>query len=315
MKNALEVYGHRLNDRVVEDIRSWRNHPELSKLLQSLRSTSEPQRFLDHYAEAVVARYLLQKGCKLAVEVPTPNGRTADLQVSSEGFTFWAHIKRLNADEQTQTEINIQSRLQPLRRIPRPIILTACFDRVPTDAEMQQAYRELKRFVEMEPVGEKIVVTSASGNELGAFGIAGEHTGTHVQTVIRGTVKCVDDKARLYGKFSEAYKQFMPGGLNLILVTTGWSDDIEDFETALLGSTYEVWNGMPPDFRVIESGRKKDGFWSQNKHPQSAVAAWFNFGTKEDFVHFIVWCRQDHKIPHPVTNLFPNVRTATNFTA
>ena len=111
----------------------------------------------------------------------------------------------------------------------------------------------------------------------------------------------VDDikNARLYKKLSQAYKQFMPGAINVILLTSDWADDIEDFESALLGHTYEDRTIIPPQI-----GRKTNGFWSANKHFDSNVVGWFNFDCRNDYVDFKMYYRENCEVPQSVIEAF-----------
>ena len=295
MKSALDARANRLNQRVVEDIKSWSNHPELSKILRNLQS-AQGQHFFDFYSEAVVARHLLQKGCELVVEVPTPSGRTADLQVSMGGSRFYAHIKRLNPDKESHNDIIVLNRLQPLTKIGRRIILSGLFWRIPTDAEMREVYRQLKTFVERADLGESMALNDDSGNDIAEFQIAGANGGTTLQLVINFGVTVVDDKKRLYKKLSESYKQFMLGALNVILVTSDWAkdtEDIENFESALLGDT--------------KQGRTNNGFWSANKHPESNIAGWFNFACRNDCIDFRMCYRGNCQVPELVKKSFETI--------
>jgi hypothetical protein len=298
MKSALDARADRLNPRVVEEIKSWSNHPELSKILRNLQA-AQGQHFFDFYAEAVVARHLLQKGCELAVELPTPSGRTADLQVSMGGSRFYAHIKRLNADKESHKDIILLNRLQPLRSIRRPIILSGLFWRIPTDAEMREVYRQLKPFAERAEVGESIALNDGSGNDIAEFHIGGANGGTTLQFVINFGVTVLDENKRLYKKLSEAYKQFMPGALNVILVTSSFADDIKDFESALLGDTYEDYTVTP-----YKKARTNNGFWSADKHPESNIAGWFNFDCRNDYINFRMCYRGNCQVPGVVKELF-----------
>jgi hypothetical protein len=289
MKSALDARANRLNPRVVEEIKSWSNHLELSKILRNLQS-AQGQHFFDFYAEAVVARHLLQKGCELAVELRTQSERTADLQVSMGGSRFYAHIKRLNPDKESHKDIIVLNRLQPLRNITRPIILYCQFWRIPSDAEMQAVYRQLRPFAESADVGESIALNDGSGNDIAEFQIGGANGGTTLRFFINFGVTVLDENKRLYKKLSEAYKQFMPGALNVILVTSSLADDIKDFESALLGDTKEA--------------RTNNGFWSANKHPESTIVGWFDFGCRNDYVSFRMWYRGNCQVPELVKKSF-----------
>ena len=308
MKSGIESFGTHLCPEVVTEIESWDVHPELSKLLEKLRSVKDAQQFLDHYAEAMVARYFVSRGCELRVEVLTTAARTADLCVLKNGLVFYVHVKRLHLDELNEKEIRVQNRLWDLKKIRRPVILLAQLWKIPTDEDMQVIYRRLKEFVQTADIGETISMKGHSCDEIAQFTIVSEHKGQSVQVVPMGTIKHVDDQKRFYKKLSKAYKQFVCGAINVILVTSLWGNDIEDFEWALLGTTYEV-RGMPPDSPVIESGRKDDGFWSQNKHPESFVVGWFNFEAREDHIDFTVWYRENYAVPPQIIGIFPSTQS------
>ena len=59
----------------------------------------------------------------------------------------------------------------------------------------------------------------------------------------------------------KAYRQFMPGATNVILICSSHVEDAEDFATALLGSHIERWDAHPPQGRRVAHGRDADGFW------------------------------------------------------
>jgi len=108
-----------INPLVLNEINSWESDTELSKLLKTFRSAKNQERFLDHYAEVMVARYFISHGCKLEVEVRTPHGRRADLRVTKDHYNFFVHIKRLNLEGEIQKELRVNSRLKNLHKISR----------------------------------------------------------------------------------------------------------------------------------------------------------------------------------------------------
>lgn len=302
MNNLLEAFSDRFRDSSVNEIKSWSDDPELSKILGKLKTVSDNQRFLDHYAEAMVAAYFKRLGCKLEVEVPTPSGRRADIKVTKGNDSFFIHIKRLNDDEKTSKQMKIQSRLKALESIKKPFVVTIRFCRDLTDSEMQSFVKEAKAFIKKGKVGDSKKIVSDNRTVLGECEIRRTNSKGHV-LLISTSARFIDDKSRLDGKLSDAYRQFMPDAINLIFVTSAWSgdSDIEDFESALLGSTYEDYMVRPP-----QKGRKNDGFWSDNKHPDSYIAVWFNFVGNYLNLNFKTWDRENYKVPKFIIRLLEN---------
>jgi hypothetical protein len=293
MNNLLEKFLNRFKNSSVNELKSWSDDPELSKILKKLQSVKEPQQFLDHYAEAMVAGYLKSCGCKLEVEVPTANNRTADLKVTKDNYSFFIHIKRLNTEGKTQKQMNIQSRLRDLESIEKPFTVAILFYRDLTDPQMQYFTKSISKFIKDASVGDTSEIVDDNSDLLGDCEIHSTNKSGHVLLVQTLSARFTDDESRLYDKLSDAYHQFMPEAINLIFVTSPWSSDIEDFESALLGSTYQ-------------KGRKNDGFWSDNKHPDSYIAAWFNFENNYLNLNFKTWYRENYKISEFITGLFEN---------
>src|ERR1039457_2932093 len=75
-----EIYWRRMGGTVLKELEGWKKHPELSKIVHRMESFSKPDQFLDTFAEYAIARRFFQSGCEIAVEVPTANGRTADIK-------------------------------------------------------------------------------------------------------------------------------------------------------------------------------------------------------------------------------------------
>ena len=81
---------------VAASLESWRDDPELGLLHAAVHAATKKQAFLDSYAEVLVARHLVERGCTLRVEVPTPSGRTCDFEVTVGEHCFYLHVKRLS---------------------------------------------------------------------------------------------------------------------------------------------------------------------------------------------------------------------------
>lgn len=299
MSGNFESFCTKLNATVVSEINSWSDDPELKKMLFVLKSIKKPQLFLDHYAEAMVARYLLKSGFQLNVEHPTVNGKHADFKAYKGDLSLFIHIKRLNTSGEMQKQINIQSQLETLKSIKKPFTVSILFHHDLTNQEMRYFSNSVSKFIKGASVGDATEIVDGNLGSLGNCVIYDTNNRGHILLVQTSPVKCIDDKGRFYDKLSDAYHQFMPKAINLIFVTSPWPDDSEDFESALLGDTYEDYTVIPP-----KKGRKNNGFWSDNKHPDSYIAFWFNFGLRNDYINFKTWGREGYKVSEFITNLF-----------
>ena len=99
--------------------------------------------------------------------------------------------------------------------------------------------------------------------------------GPHVTLAIGLPSGFIDEAPRIRKLMRKAYQQFMPAAMNVILICTSHSDDVDDFETALLGSFIERWDKFPPRGQRIAHGRAADGFWSGGRFADSRAAGWF----------------------------------------
>lgn len=274
MTSGFKKFEKDLNPEVVAEIKGWEKYPELSKLLKKLQSTKDWEQFLDYYAEAMVARHLIRQGCELQVEFPTANGKNADFKVSKVSDTFFIHVKRLNFDEEMQHDLNIGTRLDSLRKKG----IGYLFNKSLTDEEMQYFYKEANRFSKKSKAGERKVITSRIGEVLGECDKV--KNGQPTTTVY--SVKDVDESHRFSNKLKEAYKQFMPDGLNVILATSAWRDDasIEDLREAV------------------------DDFWFVGKHRFSNIIGWFTFEPRGNSTDFELFFRENYERPPYILDLF-----------
>lgn len=288
MKSGLESFGKHLNPTIISQIKSWSQDPELSKLLKTLRSANNQQSFLDYYAEAVVARHFISLGCKLEVEVPTPCGRSVDLRVTKDNHSFNVHIKRLNLEERIQKELDVITRFRHLSKIPGSFNVEVNLSERLTDKEAQKVCKKVKDFIKIPGVGNKRNIKNSDGKTLAEckkIFPKSKGKGKNVGVYVLPKLWAPRDRKGLYKKLSEAYKQFMPKSLNVILVTSRLEAAFDDFEKSLLDSS---------------------GFWSNEKHPDSYMAGWFKFGNK-DYITFRMCCRENYEVPIFITRLFGSV--------
>lgn len=297
MKRAvggLDLYRNQLNPVVVEEVRQWRDHPELGALHASLQAHVKRKSFFDAWAEAMVARHLRRRGCELRFEVQTPSGRTCDFEVGgADGSSrFYLHVKRLDTDRPKQRKLAISSRLRVLERIERPYLVGVRWREDLGDEDMQRFVTGASRFITQARVGEEHVVLDEDGVELGGVRIVAPHDGTHVNLAIGLPTGFIDQTRRIEKLLRKAYEQFMPRSLNVVLICTSHEEDVVDFETALLGEHEERWDTFPPRGRRIAHGRAADGFWGGARRGNSAVAGWFHFVPTDEDMHARLWFRE-----------------------
>ena len=273
VRSGLKIFEKHLHPEVVTDIRRWDKHPELSKLFKKLESIKDWERFLDHYAEAMVARYLITQGCEIAVEVATINRKSADFRVSKGSNTFFVHIKRMNFDKETQRDFNVSTRLNSLRTKGFGFL----FYKSLADGEMQHFCKEANRLSEKLKDSESEVITSKTGERLGEC-----YRRKCAQSITVYSAKDVDCSDRFSGRLKDAYGQFMPDGVNVILVTSAWRDSasIEDLQEAV------------------------NDFWSDGEHHCSDIIVWFEFDPRGESIDFELFLRENSEKPPCIVELF-----------
>ncbi len=272
-------------------IAQWPGQPELGKLAEKIRSHTDERTFLDAVAEAIIARYLLERGCELRLEVATPAGRQCDLEVRCDGQLFYLHVKRVNTGRPQQRRLAISSRLRNLERLPRPYLVSLRWREELSDEQMQEFVTRAGEFILHARVGDELVVHDKRNEELGGVLIAAPWDGSHVNLTIGLPSGFVDEAPRMLRLMQRAHQQFMPKQANVILIGTSHEDDLADFESALLGAHIERWDRHPPAGRRIAHGRADDGFWSGTRHIDSAAASWFRFAPGEPAPALRLWLR------------------------
>ncbi|MCZ6834785.1 MAG: hypothetical protein O7G85_03330, partial [Planctomycetota bacterium] len=293
---GLKLHHDLLNPKVVEDIRRWRDHPELGLLYANLQAHAKKKIFFDSYAEAMVARHLLMMGCDLRFEVETPKGKTCDFEVTSPEGQFYLHVKRLYTDRPTEKKLTISSRLRVLERIERPYIVGVRWPRILDDEEMQRFVTLASEFVLQARVGDEHVVLDTQGEDLGGVRIVAPSEGRHVILMIGLPSGFIDETRRIEKLLRKAYEQFMPKAPNVILFGTSHTDDLVDFESVLLGEHVERWDAFPPRGQRIAHGRAADGFWKGSSRTDSAAVGWFHFDPLEATMNARLWFREDHPV-------------------
>ncbi len=293
---GLDRFRDGLDPAVVEQINGWASRPELGKLYGSLQAIHDREKFLDTYAEAMVARHLLNRDCTLRVEVLTPSGRTCDFEVEHGGERFFLHVKHLNTLRPVSKRLTVSSRLRYLERIARPYVVSVHLRDVLTDARMQHFVMSAADFIQRARIGDELVVRDDDGAELGGCRIVAPWQGERVILVLGLPTGFIDEAPRIRRLMRKAYQQFMPGATNVILICSSHVDDAEDFATALLGTHIERWDAQPPRGRRVAHGRDADGFWHGTRSPGSLAAGWFHFQPRTAALKCRLWLRRDSSI-------------------
>ena len=300
---GLDQFQGGLDAGVVEAIRSWSDDPELGKLYDTLQAIRDREPFLDTYAEAMVARHLLSRDCRLQVEVLTPSGRSCDFEVDRGGRRFYLHVKHLNTDRPVRKRLTVSSRLRYLERIARPYVVSVHLRGDLDDESMQTFVTSSAAFIQRAQIGDELVVRDDNDVELGGCRVVAPWQGDRVIVVLGLPTGFVDEAPRIRRLMRKAYQQFMPGATNVILICSSHVEDAEDFATALLGSHIERWDAQPPRGRRVAHGRDADGFWNGKRAPGSFAAGWFHFRPETAALECRLWLRREASIDPDVKQL------------
>lgn len=290
---GLDLFRAELDPTIVEQIAQWQTDPELGKLSVGLQAIADREKFLDNYAEAITARYLLDRQCRLRVEVMTPSGRSCDFEVSVNDQRFYLHVKRLNTDRAVQEHLSVSSRLRYLERIKRPYVVGVRFNDGLSDVQMQHYVTTAAEFIKRARVGDELVIRDAQDDEIGGCKIIAPWQGSRVILAIGLPSGFIDEAPRMRRLLRKAYRQFMPGEANVILICSSHAEDVDDFGNALLGSHIERWDAPPARGRRVAYGRDADGFWHENRFPESSAAGWFHFWPQVESPQCRLWIRDN----------------------
>lgn len=306
--DGLTRFGQWLNPELVRQIRAWEAHPELGRLHSSLVGHVNPKTFLDTYAEAMVARHLLQHQIPFRFEVLTPHGKQCDFEIELGGRSAYLHVKRLTAERSEHNGATISSRMRYLEGIRRPFEVKVRWQDRLSERQLQTFVRDASQFIQRGHVGDEFVVRDETGAELGGVLIQAPYDGPHVRLVVGTPDGFVDQTHRISKLMRRAARQFMPGATNVVLICGEDNSHITDFESALLGSHVERWDRFPPQGSRIAHGRDADGFWHDKKFIDCKAAGWFRFKADADRLSCRLYLRENVDLPPGVesglTDLF-----------
>jgi len=258
-----------------EVVRGWLDHPELRALARRVLVHSSAEATLAAHAEAAVADRLLQRGCEVRVEIPTPTGRTCDFEVTRGDLRFYAHVKRLRGTG--TVHLAAPEALRRLERIERPFVVLVRWMVQPPGRLAASTVREVERFLRGAQLGDEAILHDSSGGDLARVRIIARAPEPHIMIALALTDAQDDRRHRILRLLRRAHEQFMPGGENVILLCADAASEHE-LETSLHGTHIERWDRLPPRGERVAHGRADDGFWSGRRHERSHLVGRFELG-------------------------------------
>jgi hypothetical protein len=272
--------------RLREEILAWMTPPagdrggriagrQIRRLVEALeRPSGREDVFLSSVAEAVLARRLLESGCRLDVEHPTAAGRHADFRVRCDGTDFFVHVKRIASPSAAGEAAALPEALLPVTRIARPVSVTVRWAPSSGAADLDALREALEPFVRQASVGEELVARRDDGGWIGSARIAAPSAGTHAVLRTGADAEWESAIPRVQRLLRKAYVQFMPGAVNAVCIVSDGAGALDAVETALLGTVVERWDRFPPRGHRVAHGRADDGFWSRGQYEMSDLVAW-----------------------------------------
>jgi hypothetical protein len=148
-------------------------------------------------------------------------------------------------------------------------------------------------FIHRAKIGDEIAL-SENSVEFGTAHVLGESGSDHAAIWAHFGMQECTDRDRIPKKLSQASEQFMPDETNIIFLAWNWvtDDDLTELENILLGSTCGIAildSNM--QLRSVPTGRKPDGFWSGDKHPDSQAVCAFRFLLTTGIIEHKLWIR------------------------
>lgn len=252
-----------------------------------------------------MALRLMERGCSLRLERPTPSGRSCDFEVTKGDLRFHLHVKRLRGAGSLRLTAPVA--LRRLERIERPFVVLVRWLAEPPIGSTRVIVRQAEEFVRSAQLGDEAVLRDLRGRAVGQVRILARGADRHVVVALALADAPDDRAARMQRLLHKAHQQFMPGGENVILLCAAASGEL-DLETALLGTHIERWDRLPPRGERVAHGRADDGFWHERRHEGSRVVGRFEVGADGGYRPGRLWLRAgvDAEAVAPIMALLEN---------
>ena len=262
---------------------------DLRQLLGLLDGTDRPSRRASVIAEIGVAERLLALGADLRVEVPNPEGRSADLEVELDSTRFFLHLKRLPDPKPNESPQHaLPKQLEGLEELPRPYRVGVRIREGLTKDELESVEVALREFLLGARMGDRRVIRDTTDEELAAAVVIAPSETGHVELTGGAIDRAAPLIDRAHRLLRRAYQQFVPGAENIILLIGGGVHGGEVMDLALLGVHEERWDRLPRRHQRIAHGRAADGLWSGKHFERSNIAAWL----EDPFADGRLWIRE-----------------------
>lgn len=263
----------------------------------------DPKRHASGMAEALIARQVAKLRLPIAFEVPTPSGRTCDVDIHDGDLRLCLHVKHLASGpaKSPRRHARIPAALMNLARHARRVVVAIEWEPGHSQADFRHAAMDAERLLDRGSVGDEARLHARDGSVIGHARIVAP-TDSRQTVVIAGIPDrgALDSAERLLRK---AYVQFMPRAHNVIVVA-GAARDSRALADALAGAPIERWDRFPNRGERMAHGRAPDGFWSGRSHPGSALAAWLSL---DEAPRFTCWMRDGAELPAPALRLCQRV--------
>jgi hypothetical protein len=263
----------------------------------------DARRHASGVAEALIARRVARLGLPIAFEVPTPSGRTCDVDIHDGDVRLCLHVKHLASGDAKAPprHARIPAALMELARHSRRVVIAVEWTPGSATADIRHAAQDARLLLDRGSVGDEARLHARDGSVIGHARIVAPTDARQAVVIAgipdRGTLGAAERLLR------KAYVQFMPKAHNVIVVA-GDARERHAFADALLGAPIERWDRFPHRGERMAHGRAHDGFWSASAHPGSALAAWIALdGTPR----FSCWVRAGTELPVPVLRLCQRV--------
>lgn len=225
-------------------------------------------------AEVMVLERLLDAGCSVEREAPTPSGRRVDFRAERDGAVLHVHVKRAPQPTLRDAAIVVPQAWRALEEVRRGLVVALSLSRNLRGRALQHALADAFPFLEQASVGEEVSLRDPEGRLAARLRVIAPSTGASVELVADLSAAFDDHVPRFQSTLRRAFAQFMPRGENVIVVC-GSSGAVEAFATALLGSHIERWDKRPRVGELVAYGRGGDGFWSGALRNQSRLAVYW----------------------------------------
>jgi hypothetical protein len=268
--------------------RRWFSDPELGGLARRLHAAPRPESRAAAEAEAAVALRLLERGCTLRLERPTPSGRSCDFEVVDGDLRFYLHVKRLRGAGSLR--LTAPATLRRLERIERPFVVLVRWLLDPPPRSTGAIVSQAEEFVRSAQLGDEAVLRHPGERPVAQVRILARGAEPHVVVALALADAPDDRAARMQRLMRKAHEQFMPGGENVILLCAAAGGEL-DLETSLLGTHIERWDRLPPRGERVAHGRADDGFWHDRRHERSRIVGRFEVGADGGYLPGRIWLR------------------------